>query len=290
MTQTKMKKFKHTLLFLIIGFVLLFAFRLIYGYTTTNPEDLPFQSQFFENFDNLKKNYSSKEYKHNNDNISQAPVTVDQKYEKIADINTTSKNFEADEKEARTHIEKSNALIQYEQKSGNKGYRTLNLVIGVPPKNFDSLYNCLIKIGKVQAKQITKTDKTNEYKELNAKKASLEKIRTSLIDLKTKGGKIQEYMELENRILEIEQQLQGLGVSLGDFDAENEFCTVKFSMAEGQEKTISFTHRLKVAFEWTVKLYLRIIAIAFFVALFAYLLLLVIEKLKILEAIIKRKE
>ena len=30
----------------------------------------------------------------------------------------------------------------------------LNLVIGVPPQHFDSLYSGLIKIGKVQAKQI----------------------------------------------------------------------------------------------------------------------------------------
>ena len=45
-------------------------------------------------------------------------------------------------------------------------------------------------------------------------------------------------MGLENRILEIEQQLQGLGVSLGNFDDENEFCTVHFSLLEGKEVKI----------------------------------------------------
>jgi len=43
-------------------------------------------------------------------------------------------------------------LIQFEQKSGNIGYRKLNLVIGVPPENFDAIYNQLITIGNVQAK------------------------------------------------------------------------------------------------------------------------------------------
>lgn len=46
-----------------------------------------------------------------------------------------------------------------------------------------------IKIGKVSAKQIIKKDKTNEYKELNAPKKSLEKIRASLIELKAEKQK-----------------------------------------------------------------------------------------------------
>ena len=97
-------------------------------------------------------------------------------------------------------------------------------------------------------------------------------------------------MDLENRILEIEQQLQGLGVSLGDFDDENEFCTVQFSLLEGKEIKIGLMQRIKVALEWTVIIYLRIMATLFFLTLFAYLLLLGIEKLKVLEKIINKKE
>lgn len=108
--------------------------------------------------------------------------------------------------------------------------------------------------------------------------------------MKSKGGKIDEYMGLENRILEIEQQLQGLGVSLGDFDDENEFCTVQFSLLEGKELRIGVMQRIKVALEWTVKIYLRIMTTLFFLTLFAYLLLLGIEKLKLFENIINRKE
>ncbi len=186
-------------------------------------------------------------------------------------------------------IKKYDALIQFEQKSGNKGYRRLNLVIGVPPKNFDSLYHQLVKIGRVQAKQITKKDKTNEYKELNAKKKSLEKIRTSLIELKSKGGQISEYIELENRILEIERQLQDLGVSLGDFDDENEFCTVKFSLLEGKEIKIGIMQRIKVALQWTIKIYLKLMITLFFLSLFAYLFLLIIDKLKVIEKLIRKE-
>lgn len=93
-------------------------------------------------------------------------------------------------------------------------------------------------------------------------------------------------MRLEYRILEIEQQLQGLGVSLGDFDYENEFCTAQFPLLEGKEVKIGIMQRVKVALEWTVKIYLRIMTTLFFLILFAYLILLGMEKLKIVQRII----
>jgi len=191
-------------------------------------------------------------------------LNVDQKFEKIALIVSRSSNFKKEEKSARAVIVDHNALIQFEQKYGNVGKRRLQLLIGVPPENFDSLYAHLVTIGTVNFKQITKKDKTNEYKELNSKKASLDKVRSSLIDLKAKSGKIEEFINLENRILDIEQQLQDLGVSLGDFDSENEFCTVKFSLGKAEIAKISLAHRLKVAFEWTVEFYLMILGILTF--------------------------
>ncbi|MDT0559172.1 DUF4349 domain-containing protein [Ichthyenterobacterium sp. W332] len=283
-----MKRLKRLFFWLILIFIVLYIFRLAYGYTKTF-DDTTYETAFFENISSSKRNYASKKYKVQSNNVNQTAIKVDQKYEKIAEIKTKSSSFEQEEASSRKTIEQFNALIQFEQKSGNKGYRKLNLVVGVPPENFDSLYNKLIKIGKVQAKQITKKDKTNEYKELNAKKQSLEKIRNSLIDLKSKGGKIEEYMGLENRILEIEQQLQGLGVSLGDFDDENEFCTVQFSLLEGKEVKIGLMQRMKVALEWTVSMYLQIITILFFITLFAYLILLVIDKLQLFERILNKK-
>lgn len=276
------KYFKKTILILFLGFVGLFAFRLVFGYQTVPGEVLSgIQNEMadFQLTPQLKsrKNYASKKYHQVSGMTS---VNVDQKYEKIADIKSFTTEFETEEQKIRTQVKNHDGLIQFENKSGNDGYRRLNLTIGIPPENFDSIYNSLIKVGKIQSKQITKTDKTNEYKELNAKKASLEKIRTSLIDLKSKGGRIDEYIQLENRILDIEQQLQGLGVSLGNFDDENEFCTVKVLLSEGKVTEVSLMQRVKVALEWTIKTYLMLMASLTFMSLFGYLLVLSIEKIR----------
>lgn len=288
MTTTFKKRFYKLILLLSLLFMVLFFFRFMYGYTKIF-DSSSYEVDFFESISNTKRNYATKKYNVKSTNNAPSPINVDQKYEKIAEIKTKSSKFETEESSVRNKIEKYNSLIQFEQKSGNKGNRKLNLLIGVPPEFFDSLYLQLICIGHVEAKQITKKDKTNEYKELNAKKQSLEKIRTSLIELKSKGGKIEEYMGLENRILEIEQQLQDLGVSLGDFDDENEFCTVQFSLLEGKEVTIGVYQRVKVALEWTVKIYLKLITTFCFLTLFAYILLVLIDKLKIFEKLINKK-
>lgn len=272
------KRFQKTVGLLFALFVVLFIFRLIYGYNTvTEPTVSTVFQEMVDISVGVRKNYASKKYQLNS---GLSPTSVDQKYEKIADINTVSTKFDQEEKQIRAQVKDFEGLIQFENKSGNKGHRRLNLIIGIPPENFDAIYHNLIKIGKTQSKQITKTDKTNEYKELNARKASLEKVRNSLIELKNKGGRIDEYMQLENRILDIEQQLQELGVSLGNFDEENEFCTVKMDLSEGMITETGMLQRVKVALEWAIKYYALLLVALSFAALFAYLLLLSLEKIK----------
>lgn len=278
-TKTK-QNFKKYVVLLIGGFITLFIIRFIYSYNEKETA-IQFNNQLIsETIWDVRKNYASKKHEVFS-NTSAVPQTrIDQKYEKIAKISSGTSDFISDEKLIRSQIKNYKALIQYENKSGNAGNRNLNFSIGVPPENFDDMYQSLIKIGVVSAKQITKTDKTNEYKELNAKKLSLEKIRTALVELKAKGGRIDEFMQLENRILEIEQQLQDLGVSLGNFDDENEFCTVQFTLSEGKKINASLITKILSALEWTLETYIKIMAGLSFLALFAYLVSITINKLK----------
>lgn len=278
MKTTQKNKIKKTVLILSLGFFALFVYRL-----STATKEVQHPGPFIplpeisESNLQIRKNYATIRHKVQS---GQAPIRIDQKYEKIADIKSTTNKFDLQEERIRQHISDFNGLIQFENKNGNRGFRNLNLVIGVPPKHFDAMYQRLIEIGTVQAKQITKKDKTNEYKELRAQKLSLEKIRTSLIALKSEGGRIDEYMQLENRILEIEQQLQDLGVSLGNFDEENEFCTVKFALTEVEEHRMSFIERMESALTWTINTYLKLLLIITLMAGFAYLTVSALEKLR----------
>lgn len=282
----KKRIFRIVKLFLL-GFAVLYVFRLIYGYTDSSSkgyEENEYISDFFENMESLKRNYASARYNKFEEVKGEAapaiPQGSEQKFEKIASLKAKTSEFEKDEKNIRSQVKKFNSLIQYEHNEGNPGSRQLHLSIGVPPENFDPMLAELKKTGKIKSIQVTKTDKTNEYRNLNAQKASLEKTREVLIALQNKDGKIDEYVSLSNRILEIEQQLQDLGVSLGDFDTENEFCTVHMTIAEGKFIPISFMHRAKVAFEWTVNYYCIFTLIVLFASGTAFFGVWVYDKIK----------
>jgi hypothetical protein len=264
-------------------FILMFLFRLAYGYlaNTTNLGTDP-SDDFFGSISNLRKNYASEK-------MAKADVQVatimasNQKFEKTASVRAKSSEFERDQKLVKDKVGAFGSIIQYEQNLGQKGDRQLHLLIGVNPSLFDSFYVVIQKIGVVKATQVTKVDKTNEYRQLNAKKVSIEKTLQSLNELKSRGGVISDFVALNDKILEIEEKLQEIGVELGNFDTENEFCTVKFSLYEGAtvRSGISTIHRLKVALEWTIKYYAVLVFCILVASLSVLVLLVVVDKLRV---------
>ncbi len=182
----------------------------------------------------------------------------EQKYEKIANIGLTSNEFDEDDAKVRQLIAENDALIQFERRQGLKGSRRLQLAIGVSPDAFDSFVEKVQKFGDLRRLTIDKSDKTNEYRDLKAKRLALEKTREALTALKQRDGEIKDHVELEKQILSLEQQVQALGVSLGDFDAENEFVTVKLYLAEAVaivRATRSLIDHAFRALEWTIYAY-----------------------------------
>ena len=272
-------------------FILLFIFRLVYGYVATDTNTgNDYSDNFFSSIDNLRKNYASETIAMKGGDVQVASnIASNQKYEKTASMKLKTSELDNDEKQLKAKSKSFNAVIQYEQNLGQKGNRQIHLLIGVNPNLFDSLYFELKKIGVLRSTEITKVDKTNEYRQLNAKKASIEKTLQSLNDLKAKGGQIADFVALNDKILEIEEKAQELGVELGNFDTENEFCTIKLSMYEGAtEKNISFIHRVKVALEWTIK-YFAIIAVTTLVLTCTiFVFILIIDKLNVISAINKK--
>ena len=282
------QRFRALIKWLALPFLLLFLCRLLYGYLATDTGTRYESNQdFFSNVENLRKNYASEQIVFNN-TLQKADIASSQKYEKTATIKSKTSGFEKDEADTRAAARRFNGIIQYEQNLGNKGSRELHLLIGITPVLFDSFYTVIAKIGTIKATEITKVDKTNDYRKLNAKKASLEKTLGSLEELKSRSGQISDYVSLHDKILEIETQLQELGVELGDFNTENEFCTIRFSLYEGAaEKGVGLLPRIKVALEWTIKYYAILMASLLALLGVTFLLLLIADKLNIMKDISK---
>lgn len=258
MTALSMKK---RLLILLLAFLALWVLRLSYGYLTKpNGQIQVTQTEFdspIESFNVERKNYASSKMKAMPS--GQAALTaIDQKYEKVGTLTSVSPVYDQDEKALYALIKQEQLMIQFEQRAGLQPARQLNIALGVIPDKFDSTIEALRKIGDLKSIQIDKNDKTNEYKKLEAERISLQKAREALLELRQKDANTGELISLTNQLLEVEKQIQALGVSLGDFDEKNEFCTVKFSLKERRADKvlqISFLQRAKVALEWSAGVY-----------------------------------
>jgi hypothetical protein len=282
------QRMRRTAIVFTVLFVLLFLFRLVYGYYGRDPINSNSDEAGYDFFMNVKlrDNYASEK---NALQTTPQDFLRSQKYEKTATVRSETAHFDRDDSLIRRITISYGGSIQYEQGMGKKGGRELHLSIGVKPDSFDSFYRAVQGIGELRSTTITKTDKTNEYRQLNAKKASLEKSLESLNELKNKGGTIADFISLHDKVLEVETQLQELGVDLGNFNSENEFCTLRFSLFEGHERRkITFLSRVKVSLEWTLKYYSLALLVVAGVLVCSLALLLIVDRLKILSAVVAR--
>ena len=264
-------------------FALLFALRLASRLTPTpsSPRQVYDQDQKMSQNDSSsfrKGNYASERITVPQGSGKQV---VDQKYERIADVRARSRAFDADAARVREIAAKADAVVQRENAYGLTGSRTLSLALGIVPANFDSTVEAVRRVGKLDSVSVTKTDRTTDFKALEAKRLSLEKARDGLKALRTAGAALSDLVALETKILEIEGQIQELGVSLGDYSEANSFCTIEFSLSEdsprGGARTLA---AILDSLGWAILVELGVAALALAAAGVAFLTSLAYERFK----------
>jgi hypothetical protein len=284
-----MKRNVRILLIAALVFVLLFAAR--FAYELAGSSDA-YQDGIFAPMGGMndiqqmeapssisRKNYASAKIV-----IAQpsAPQTVEQKYERISNIDTRTTDWDADTAALRAAIESVEAMVQRENASGLPGGRSLSLSLGVVPSKFDEAVERLRGVGDLVSINTVKNDRTSDFLALEAKRLSLEKTRDGLSALRNAGASLADRMNLETRILEIEGQIQELGVSLGDFSELNSFCTVNLSLREKSGPNLG--RRIVSAFfdalGWAVAVYVGLVVSLLGLLGVAYLALRIYDRLK----------
>lgn len=277
----------------VAGFLALAAIRLAYVVLSTSVSQTPFSrgqgmagggrvNQSANEFDQIsiqKKNYATDKRQIVVKDVPNGSMLLDQKYERVASLQTRAREFDLSEKAARSNIQLHQAVVQYEKRSGLAGARSLILTIGVVPGRFDLMVEDLRKIGTLVSFDVDKFDRTSEFKETTAKRRSLEAMRASLVSLKSRGGSIKEFVDLEKQMYEIESQIQALGVTLGDFSEENELCTVRLSLFESKPKTVPLYQQAAGALSWAAGTYALVTLILGFACLGLFIGILIFDKL-----------
>ncbi|MEO0341349.1 MAG: DUF4349 domain-containing protein, partial [Bacteroidota bacterium] len=178
------KRLKKTFLLLLSLFFLMFFGRLAYSYLNKNAQGETFLEHTLNTFSDVSsglRNIASYQYQKKGGSPSAVQETnLDQKYEKTANVSCKTNQFEEEEISITTFIEKSDAIIQLQRKSGVDQNRRLFLQIGVPPEKFNDFIQYIEDTYQVTSLNVSVKDKTNEYRELNSRLATLKNTRASL--------------------------------------------------------------------------------------------------------------
>jgi len=258
MVKTTKKTLKLLFLALIALYLVLFAGRAVFEFTREAGSD--YYYSYWPELSSIRNYASAKltwETVLTPANIG-APV-IDQKYERAANIASKTSDFDADLKCLNNLLDEYNAIVQMENNRGLAGNRQIDLVIGVRPESFDAIQAKISLIGRITSTTITKTDRTNEYLQMLADKESLERRLATYGDLKARGGSVTELLQLEERIFDVEAQIQRQLINLSSYSSENALCTINFSLYE--RTGLSVFDKLWNALSWTTGTYCIILAV-----------------------------
>lgn len=189
--------------------------------------------------------------------LEQADLERIQVYEKMAQLGLATTTFEEDQTRVRTAITTHHATILRENNSGLTPERRLNLEIAVRPEEFETLLEQLQHIGRLQSINTQLRDRTSEFRRLHAQHQSLKKHLETIQRMRGKPTSIDDELRLEQRIQDIEKELQSLSGQLGNFLDKESFYQINVMLFEYQpgsslDPTYRVPQRLAHAFLWAL--------------------------------------
>jgi hypothetical protein len=102
----------------------------------------------------------------------------------------------------------------------------------VPAANFDATIDDLSKIGKVQNEQITGTDVSGQYLDLQTRLDNAEAQRTAMLALLTQAKNINDLIAVQNQIAQITGTIEQLKGQIKYLDQHTAFSALTITMTE----------------------------------------------------------
>jgi hypothetical protein len=182
------------------------------------------------------------------------PIRV---YEKTADLAARTAAFDEDELEIRRAVASFRANVFSERSSGVTPGRVLSLGIAVHPDRFDALLSELSRVGQLTSIQVQQQDRTGEFRQLHAQRQSLKRHQDAVLKLRDSGHlSVEDALKLEQKILEVEKEMQSLQVKLGGLleqePSDNLFVTLQEYPPAGGESEVTPARRVFGGLLWAL--------------------------------------
>jgi hypothetical protein len=196
--------------------------------------------------------------------LDQGDIERIQVYEKSAHIATGSATFDDDRELLRAALAAQQATIFNERSGGIAPERRITVEIGVHPDKFDALVEKLRQVGQLESISVQQRDRTGEFRRLHAQRQSLKKYLESVMKLRgVNNPSIDDTLKIEQKIQDVEKELQTLSVQLGDLLGKESFYNVQVTLFEYQpgsrlDRSYTLPMRLFHAFLWALTWWLTV--------------------------------
>lgn len=188
--------------------------------------------------------------------LDQADIDRIQVFEKTARLTNSTTSFDGDQSAIRSAVESHQAVIFNETNGGIAPSRRFSLEIGVHPDRFDALVEELRKVARLESVSVQQRDRTGEFRRLHAQRQSLKKHLEAVQKLRGAANPtIDDQLKLEQKVQDIEKELQNIGVQLGDFVGKDSYYHVHVTLSEADGRfDHAYTLPLRVghAFLWAL--------------------------------------
>lgn len=144
----------------------------------------------------------------------------------------------------KNSIEKFNGIIQSETETnsdndwyennnmGDSGIFHSELQVRVPSKNYNDFINSVGDSGKVMSKDSSVDNISREYHDKSARVEALEIEKSRLVDMMNEANSIDEMITVEDRLSEVESEIDSLNTQLITMDQDVAYSYVAISVDE----------------------------------------------------------
>lgn len=130
--------------------------------------------------------------------------------------------------------------------------KSANLVAKIPAQKLDSFISVLEELGTVKSKNISNTDITDAYTDVESNIEALEIEEKTLLDILSKCDNMNDVIQVQNRLSDVRAELNSYKTSQKRYDSQISYSAVAISISE-EERIVerndgSFSARLKERF------------------------------------------
>lgn len=128
------------------------------------------------------------------------------------------------------YLESSSIQGKRTQSSG--GARTASYAVRVPAERLDAFLDAASAVGNVTEKSISGRDVTQSYVDTGAKLKTLKTEQTRLLDMMNKASDMESLLKIEQRLTEVQNQIEQLTAELKSMDSLVAFASVAVTVQE----------------------------------------------------------